>query len=132
MLAGISLSQVAFWPSSFPYVSVSDASAGAWEGDLLLLAVTEEDFVTESESQQICHKGKAQVLKNTAPTCLVHALDEAHGRHGAVRVRSLVQPPASQAQHFTTGSAFALPLALPCSYAMPSQTPDYAMSCVSA
>jgi hypothetical protein len=42
--------QVAFWPASFPSVSVSAAQLGSWEGDLLLLAVTEEEFVTESEA----------------------------------------------------------------------------------
>lgn len=43
----------AFEPASIPQVSVATASVGSWEGDLLLLAVQEEDFATEGEDGEV-------------------------------------------------------------------------------
>jgi hypothetical protein len=39
--------QVSFEPEKLPVVSVSPSTPEAWEGDLLLVAVTEEDVSVE-------------------------------------------------------------------------------------
>ncbi len=44
--------QVAFEPEKLPTVGVAPAAQlSSWEGDLLVLAVPEEDFATEGERQ---------------------------------------------------------------------------------
>jgi hypothetical protein len=48
----IAFFQVAFEPEKLPAVSLSASTPEAWEGDLLLVACTEEDISVEGEAGQ--------------------------------------------------------------------------------
>jgi hypothetical protein len=47
------LLQVVFEPESLPAVSVVPDAAASWAGDLLAVAVTEEDLSSSGEQQQL-------------------------------------------------------------------------------
>ncbi|EFJ45167.1 hypothetical protein VOLCADRAFT_106122 [Volvox carteri f. nagariensis] len=55
------MKQVAFEPDTLPSVGLASSALDSWEGDLLVLAVTEDDFVTADEVTAVRSEGLQQL-----------------------------------------------------------------------